>query len=70
MQYIKTEDYEYIMQKYADEPKSIVCRNRFVRQDRIFDPATGINGDDIIKNILYMLYAYPYNVPPCSPMMS
>ncbi len=51
MQYIKNEDYEYIMQKYADEPKPIVGRNRFVRQDRIFDPAAGLDGDEIIKNI-------------------
>ena len=51
MQYIKNEDYEYIMQKYADEPKPIVGRNRFVRQDRIFNENTGLDGDEIIKNI-------------------
>jgi len=52
MQYIKNEDYEYIMQKYADEPKSIVGRSRFVRQDRIFDESTGLDGDIIIQRII------------------
>ena len=51
MQYIKNEDYEYIMQKYADEPKSIVGRNRFVRQDKIFNENTGLDGDVIIQRI-------------------
>ena len=52
MQYIKNEDYEYIMQKYADEPKSIVGRSRFIRQDRIFDESTGLDGDVIIQKIM------------------
>ena len=52
MQYIKDIDYEYIMQKYADEPKSIVSRSRFVRQDRIFDESTGLDGDVIIQKIM------------------
>ncbi|MBQ8321983.1 MAG: hypothetical protein IJX92_06420 [Clostridia bacterium] len=52
MQYIKNEDYEYIMQKYADEPQSIVGRSRFVRQDRIFDESTGLDGDVIIQKIM------------------
>ena len=51
MQYIKNEDYEYIMKKYADNPASVHGRNRFIRQDRIFDEKTGLNGDEIIKNI-------------------
>lgn len=51
MQYIKNEDYEYIMQKYADEPKSIVGRNRFVRQDKIFNENTGLDGDVIMQRI-------------------
>ena len=51
MQYIKNEDYDYIMHKYADEPKSIVGRNRFVRQDKIFNENTGLDGDVIIQRI-------------------
>ena len=52
MEYIKQEDYRYIMQKYADEPKSIVGRKRFVRQDRIFDESIGLDGDVIIQKIM------------------
>ena len=51
MQYIRSEDYKYIMQKYADYPKSVHGRNRFVRQDRIFDEKTGLDGDFILSEI-------------------
>ena len=51
MQYIRPEDYNYIMQKYADDPKSVHGRNRFVRQDRIFDEKTGLDGDFILSEI-------------------
>ena len=52
MQYIKNEDYEYIMQKYADDPRPIPDRSRFVRQDRIFDKGTGLDGDVIMQKIM------------------
>lgn len=52
MQYIRPEDYNYIMQKYADDPRSVHGRNRFVRQDRIFDEKTGLDGDFILSEIL------------------
>ena len=48
---IKDESYEYIMHKYADDPQSIVSRSRFVRQDKIFDPKTGLDGDLIISEL-------------------
>ena len=48
---IKENDYEYIMQKYADNPEPLVTRSRFVRQDRIFDEATGLDGDTIISEL-------------------
>ena len=48
---IKDEDYEYIMHKYADDPQSIVSRSRFVRQDKIFDPKTGLDGDLIVSEL-------------------
>ena len=51
MQYIRPEDYNYIMQKYADDPKSVHGRNRFVRQDRIFEEKTGLDGDFILSEI-------------------
>ena len=45
------------MQKYADDPKPIPERNRFARQDRIFDEDTGLSGDEIKKNIsLYVCF--------------
>lgn len=43
MEYIKNEDYNYIMSKYHAE--------RFHRQDEIFDESTGMYGDDIIVEI-------------------
>ena len=49
---IKPEDYKYIMQKYADDPKPLLERSRFVRQDRIFDKDTGLDGDFINSEIL------------------
>ena len=49
---IKNEDYEYIMQKYADDPRPIPDRSRFVRQDRIFDKGTGLDGDVIMQKIM------------------
>ncbi|MBQ3124651.1 MAG: hypothetical protein IJC09_04425 [Clostridia bacterium] len=50
MEYIKPQDYEYIMRKYHD-PK-IVNGNRMIRKDDIFDPSTGMDGDLIRSEIL------------------
>ena len=52
MKYIRPDDYKYIMQKYADDPRSVPSRNRFVRQDRIFDEKTGLDGEVILSGIL------------------
>jgi len=61
MKYIKTADFDYIMNKYHDQNQVIesfdsVHRganifNRFIRNDRIFDESTGMCADDIIKGI-------------------
>lgn len=49
---IKPDDYSYIIQKYADDPRATPERYRFVRQDKIFDEKTGLDGDFIISQIL------------------
>ena len=51
MYYINDESYEYIMHKYADNPEPLLSRSRFVRQDKIFDPKTGLDGDLIISEL-------------------
>ena len=52
MYFIEDKDYDYIMQKYADDPKPVLERSRFVRQDRIFDKKTGLDGDLIISKLV------------------
>ena len=52
MEYIKSRDYDYIMNKYHDQGKPFNPHRRFIRRDEIFDEATGMDGDDIIAGIL------------------
>ena len=52
MQFIKAEDYDYIMKKYSDDPRPIPERSRFIRQDKIFNENTGLDGDLIISEIV------------------
>lgn len=53
MEYIKSEDFEYIINKYHDGGRPLGPReNRFVRQDRYFGESTGISGDEIIAGII------------------
>ena len=61
MEYVKERDYEYIMAKYHDEeavlasidPQHRGARifNRYIRQDRIFDPKSGRSGEEILEEI-------------------
>ena len=53
MKYIKDADYEYISNKYHDTTKPYDgLGDRFKRYDDIFDLSTGMNGEEIKKNIL------------------
>ncbi|MBO4216959.1 MAG: hypothetical protein J5940_03345 [Clostridia bacterium] len=53
MEYIGSEDYEYIINKYHDGGRPLgPNENRFVRQDRYFDAGTGLSGDEITANII------------------
>ena len=47
MQYIKDQDYEYIINKYHDTKKPYNSHRRFVRNDAIFAEETGKNIDQI-----------------------
>ena len=51
MYYITDKDAEYILNKYHNLSKPYDIMNRFVRNDEIFDPDTGMDGDEIIKNL-------------------
>ena len=53
MEYIKNADYHYITNKYHDANKPFDAFNRFIRRDEIFDPQTGMDGDEIKKQILF-----------------
>ena len=52
MEYIKKQDYDYIMNKYHDQAKPFNPHRRFIRRDEIFDETTGMDGDNIIAGIL------------------
>ncbi|MBQ3567022.1 MAG: hypothetical protein IJA12_07575, partial [Oscillospiraceae bacterium] len=54
MKYINNSDYDYIMDKYHDSSKPFDAYSRFIRRDEIFDPATGMDGDKIKKEILLL----------------
>ena len=51
MEYIKQQDYDYIMNKYHDQEKPFDSFNRFIRHDAIFDETTGMDPDNIIAGI-------------------
>ena len=51
MEYIKQQDYHYIMNKYHDQEKPFNSFNRFIRRDVIFDEVTGMDPDKIITGI-------------------
>ena len=51
MEYIKRCDLEYILNKYHDTEKPFNPLNRFVRNDNVFSPDTGISGDEIKKEV-------------------
>ena len=52
MEYIKTSDYEYIMNKYHLQSEPYDRFSRYIRNDSIFDESTGMNGEEIKKGIL------------------
>ena len=51
MEYIKKADYHYIMNKYHDVSKPFNSFARFIRHDEIFSCETGLEGDEIKKQI-------------------
>lgn len=52
MEYIKNQDYDYIMNKYHDQRTPFNPHRRFIRRDEIFEQSSGIAGDAIIAGIL------------------
>lgn len=52
MEYIKNSDYEYIINKYHDASKPFNSFARFIRNDNIFNPETGMDGEEIKREIL------------------
>ena len=49
---INDRDLEYILNKYHDTGKEFDPFHRFIRNDAIFDESAGMDGEQIIKNIL------------------
>ena len=52
MEYIKSQDYEYIKSKHHDASKPWNGMGRFVRRDELFDPATGMDPDSLREGFL------------------
>lgn len=52
MEYIENSDLEYILNKYHDASKPFDGHSRFIRRDKIFDEASGLDGNTIVENIL------------------
>lgn len=52
MKYINDCDYGYIMNKYHDNTKPFDSFNRFIRRDDLFSCDTGMDAEDVKKNIL------------------
>ena len=52
MEYINQLDYEYIMNKYHNSKKPFDPFVRFIRNDEIFNTATGLSGEEIKRGIL------------------
>ncbi len=51
MMYLNDRDGEYVLNKYHLLSKPYDIMNRFVRNDGIFDPSTGMDGDEIIREL-------------------
>lgn len=51
MEYINSQDYDYIINKYHDTAKPFDPFSRFIRHDEIFSPETGMDPEDIISGI-------------------
>ena len=52
MEYIKSKDYDYIMNKYHNASQPFDGHSRFIRKDDIFSDDTGMDGDKIREEIL------------------
>ena len=52
MKYISETSYNYIVNKYHNTNAPFNPFERFIRNDSIFDPQTGLDGDDIITGII------------------
>lgn len=52
MEYITPPDYAYITNKYHDTSKPFNSYCRFIRRDEIFPPESGLDGDEIKKQLL------------------
>ena len=52
MEYIKQQDYAYIMNKYHDQEKPFDSFNRFIRHDAFFDANTGMEPQAIYDGLL------------------
>ena len=53
MEYIKKNDYDYIMNKYHDSSKHFDGHTRFIRRDELFSAETGMDGEEIKEEILH-----------------
>lgn len=65
MDYIKPDDRQYILNKYHDQSKPFNPHRRFIRNDALFDSATGMDADAIIAGITEqdaLLSALPHPV--------
>lgn len=51
MEFFNDRDYDYIINKYHEQKKPFNTHRRFIRRDEIFDPSTGMDGDEIIAGI-------------------
>lgn len=52
MEYIKQQDYDYIINKFHDTKKPFDSLKRFIRQDEIFSSETGMDGEALKEGIL------------------
>ena len=52
MQYIKDNDYQYIMNKYHDSSKPFDGHRRFIRRDEIFENMPGMDAEKVIEGAI------------------
>lgn len=52
MEYVSDRDYNYIMNKYHDTSKPFDPLRRFVRNDAVFSPETGLDGDVLKEKLV------------------